>query len=72
MKTLWFSMLMKEQQSHKLKELFRNCMKLKLEKSMYKYILNQVLNTFGGKKKAYIRLGGENDALNLANKIGII
>ncbi|CAK84349.1 unnamed protein product (macronuclear) [Paramecium tetraurelia] len=31
-----------------------------------------ILNTFGGKKKAYIRLGGENDALNLANKIGII
>jgi len=25
-----------------------------------------------GKKKAYIRLGAESDALNLANKIGII
>jgi len=25
-----------------------------------------------GLKKAYIRLGGESDALNLANKIGLI
>lgn len=36
------------------------------------FTIFKVLNTFGGKKKAYIRLGGENDALNLANKIGII
>ena len=66
-------MLIKKLLNHKLKEHSLKYMKSKLEKSTY-YIFAyyQILNTFGGKKKAYIRLSGDNDALNLANKIGII
>lgn len=66
-------MLIKDQLKHKSKEHSRRFMMQRSEKLMYYMCTKrQVLNTFGGKKKAYIRLGGENDALNLANKIGII
>lgn len=41
-------------------------------KSYFFFLKVNFLYRPDGKKKAYIRLGAESDALNLANKIGII